>query len=153
MGSYFDGMLRYFEFWGRSSRLQYFMFFLVQALMIGVGIVSDYKVRGGIGPDLTHMPVTLFMVLVHFVPGITVQTRRLHDIGKSGGWILLNFVPLGSLVLLYWACRASGDGTFEVTPQFSRTAKRVSTIPAGVRMGSSRGASGSIGDLNEGRFI
>jgi uncharacterized membrane protein YhaH (DUF805 family) len=41
--------------------------------------------------------------LVFLLPSISVATRRLHDIGKSGWWQLLAFVPvLGILVLIYW---------------------------------------------------
>jgi len=40
--------------------------------------------------------------VVFFIPSITVATRRLHDIGKSGWWQLLVFTGVGILVLIYW---------------------------------------------------
>lgn len=32
--------------------------------------------------------------LVNIIPGIAIGIRRMHDIGKSGWWILINLVPL-----------------------------------------------------------
>tara|TARA_R110000868_G_scaffold18765_19_gene81948 strand:- start:3246 stop:3710 length:465 start_codon:yes stop_codon:yes gene_type:complete len=154
MGSYLDGMLRYFEFWGRSSRAQYFLFFLFQLLLVCAGMAIDYKMHGGFGRSLTQMPYTLFMVLIHIVPAVTVQVRRLHDIGKSGAWFLLSFVPLGSLVLLYWAFQPSDGQQDYAENNAGRPRQRArSTIPAGVRMGNSGRLSNGGPDLNEGRFI
>ncbi len=54
--------------------------------------------------------LTVFMAVFHVVPQITISVRRLHDIGRSGFWYLLNFVPFGGLVLLFWACVGSDLG-------------------------------------------
>ena len=154
MGSYLDGMLRYFEFWGRSTRRQYWLFFLFQVVMVVAGIVIDYQLSGGFLGSLQHMPVTLFMVIIHYIPGITVQVRRLHDIGKSGAWYLLTFVPFGGLVLLYWACRASDAGRNNFGDlETDVPAVRASSIPAGVRLGTGRRTTGDGGIQAEGRFI
>jgi len=154
MSSYFDGMLRYFEFWGRSTRMQYWMFFLIQFLLTCAGIAIDFQINGRLGTHWRQMPVTLFMVIIHLIPGIMVQVRRLHDIGKPGGWYLLTFLPLGSLVLLYWACLASDvpDNRYGTHEQPS-SAPRGSTIPAGVRFGSGRPSGGGGPAPVEGRFI
>lgn len=158
MGSYFDGMLRYFEFSGRSTRLQYWMFFLVQLVLLAIAVFADYtwgNLARASHVSITVLPLTLFVVLVHIVPGITVQVRRLHDIGKSGAWYLLNFVPFGGLLLFYWACCASETGSNYEGPEVSsyrpRTSK-ASTIPQGVRMGNGRTPTGGQ-QPGEGRFI
>jgi hypothetical protein len=36
--------------------------------------------------------------------------RRLHDVGRSGWWILIAFTGIGVFVLLYWLIRASDAG-------------------------------------------
>lgn len=145
MGSYFDGMLRYFEISGRSTRMQYWMFFVIQFVLLVLAVVADYQLGGFARPRNPQAPLTLFVVFVHIVPAITVSIRRLHDIGKSGAWYLLNFVPMGGMVLFYWACCASESGTnifdgpapstYEPRgggrPQNLRT-----TIPRTVRMGN-----------------
>lgn len=45
----------------------------------------------------------LVFIAVFAIPSLAVLGRRLHDIGWSAWWILLIFVPLGSLVL-FVAC-------------------------------------------------
>ncbi|QQR35219.1 DUF805 domain-containing protein [Devosia oryziradicis] len=145
MGSYFDGMLRYFELSGRSTRMQYWMFFLIQFVLLVLAVVADYQLGGFAHPKYPQAPLTLFVIFVHAVPAITVSVRRLHDIGKSGAWYLLNFVPFGGVVLLFWACCASepGRNIYDDTepsryePRGGRPARQAqTTIPRAVRMGS-----------------
>ena len=47
-----------------------------------------------------------------FLPGLGVGVRRLHDIGKSGWWMLINFVPVvGWIIFLLFMCSDSQAGT------------------------------------------
>lgn len=49
--------------------------------------------------------------LATFIPGIAISFRRLHDLDKSGWWLLLMLVPLvGWVVLIYWNCTRGTDG-------------------------------------------
>lgn len=153
MGAYFDGMLRYFELSGRSTRTQYWMFYLIQLLMLAAGIIVDYKMGGAISTRMNRMPVTLFMMFIHLVPASTVQVRRLHDIGRSGGWYLLNFVPFGGLVLLYWACLGSDQSNRYDVMTPASAALPQSSIPRGVRMGNTLVAGRTGPSPTEGRFI
>jgi uncharacterized membrane protein YhaH (DUF805 family) len=102
--SYFDGMLRYFELGGRSSRRQYWLFALFSMVLILLGFWADFA-TGGIDPRVHQLGFfSLFALIVHVIPGVTVTVRRLHDSGRSGFWYLLNFVPFGGLVLLVFMC-------------------------------------------------
>lgn len=155
MRSYFDGMLRYFEFSGRSTRMQYWMFFLVQILLVGLAVAIDYQMGGFANPRNIQAPLALFVCFAHIVPGVTVQVRRLHDIGRSGAWYLLHFVPFGGLVLFYWACCASEAGnnyydgpapsSYAQRNRPQSAAPRASTIPRQVRMGSNSVRPPSLG--------
>ncbi len=43
--------------------------------------------------------------LAVLVPGLAVCVRRLHDIGKSGWWVLIGLVPvIGGIWLLVLMC-------------------------------------------------
>jgi uncharacterized membrane protein YhaH (DUF805 family) len=87
---------------GRSRRKEYWFFTL---LMIAVSIIADvidtvlglkYIFSGYFGP------VGFLAALAFVIPSFTVGIRRLHDIDRTGWWILLSFVPfIGWLVLLY----------------------------------------------------
>jgi uncharacterized membrane protein YhaH (DUF805 family) len=42
--------------------------------------------------------------IIHFIPGLAVSVRRLHDTDRSGWWILIFIIPLIGwiwLVVLY----------------------------------------------------
>lgn len=79
---------RAFDFNTRSSRAEFWWFTLFQFL-IGLAILM-------IMPFLSPIYSLLLMI-----PAIAVSIRRLHDIGKSGWWLLLIFLPLiGAIVLL-----------------------------------------------------
>ena len=162
MRSYFDGMLRYFEISGRSTRMHYWMFYLVYYLLIVLSVFVDIQAGGFADLRNPVLTATLFVVFVHAVPSVTVAIRRLHDIGRSGWWYLLSFVPFGGLVLLYWACCASEPGrNVYDDPEPSRyepypRPARASTIPRAIRMGSNAArppAVGYDGAATRDRFI
>jgi uncharacterized membrane protein YhaH (DUF805 family) len=56
-------------------------------------------------------------LLGFLVPIASVCSRRLHDIGKSGWWQLLNLVPVvGFFVLLFWLVKDSSPGENQYGP-------------------------------------
>ena len=53
-------------------------------------------------------PVGMIASLVLFLPSIALGVRRLHDIGRTGWWMLLVFIPLiGWLILIVFYCTKS----------------------------------------------
>ena len=61
--------------------------------------------------SFSSLGVTNFISsLIVLLPSLAVGVRRLHDIGKSGWWLLLWFaVIVGWVILLVWSVRKS-DG-------------------------------------------
>ncbi|WP_083760387.1 DUF805 domain-containing protein [Sulfurovum sp. NBC37-1] len=50
----------------------------------------------------------MIFALALLIPSIAIGVRRLHDIGKSGWWLLLGLIPiLGGLVLIYFFVQKS----------------------------------------------
>lgn len=80
-----DGFKRYAEFSGVSSRSQYWYFIL------GTSVASII-----IGWFLGDFGSNLF-TLATIIPTIAVAVRRMHDVGKSGWFIL---VPIYNFILL-----------------------------------------------------
>jgi uncharacterized membrane protein YhaH (DUF805 family) len=57
-------------------------------------------VLGTVDTQAKHGVLSSVYILAMVVPSVAVAVRRLHDIGRSGWWFLLNFIPmLGSFVL------------------------------------------------------
>lgn len=102
-GALKDGFARYVDFKSRSTRSQYWWFTLWSVLFsIGSTILDASLGMGDSGP------IGLLVSLVFFLPSIAVAIRRLHDIGRTGWWMLLVFVPLlGWIVLLVFYCTKS----------------------------------------------
>ncbi|MDQ2956033.1 MAG: DUF805 domain-containing protein, partial [Actinomycetota bacterium] len=56
-------------------------------------------------------------VLVIIVPSIAVTWRRLHDVGRSGGWFFMSIIPLvGGIFLLVYECSDSQPGANQFGP-------------------------------------
>jgi uncharacterized membrane protein YhaH (DUF805 family) len=102
---------RYAEFSGRSRRMEYWMFTLIHVLIIlvlSIGIVGFGLMKEPVIGATSGLFIGAY-ALAAFVPGLAVTVRRLHDIDKSGWWILISLVPVvGGLVLLVMTCF---DGT------------------------------------------
>lgn len=93
----------YASFSGRARRSEYWGFALFNTL--GLFALSILSVL--IGDSPTGILYSLW-VLVFLIPNIAVLVRRLHDVGKSGWYTLMIFIPLiGSILLLIWTCTDS----------------------------------------------
>ena len=71
-----------------GQRAEYWYFFLCNLIVaIALGII---------GAVIGHNSNILGMLycLAVFIPNLAVIVRRLHDIGKSGWWILIGLIPL-----------------------------------------------------------
>ena len=98
----------YANFSGRARRKEYWMFVLVQAIvMIGLMILDsvlglDFELQG---ISLGYGYLYLIGLIVHFIPSLAVLVRRLHDVGKSGWFYFIFLIPLiGVLWLLVLYC-------------------------------------------------
>lgn len=95
---YFKVLSQYADFSGRAQRMEYWMFTLFNILiMLGLELMDAVL---GIGPVFSGI-----YGLAVLIPSLAVAVRRLHDIDKSGWWLLVVVIPLlGALFLLYWFC-------------------------------------------------
>ncbi len=117
---------RYAEFSGRSRRREYWMFTLIHSVIILVLCI------GIVGFGLSKQPVvgatsSLLLsayALAALVPSLAVAVRRLHDIDKSGWWILIGLVPVvGGIILLVFAILdgTQGDNQYGPDPKASQS--------------------------------
>ena len=94
-----DGLTRYADFSGVSTRSQYWYFTL--ALFLAT-LVLQFAAG-----DL----VTNIFTFLTILPSLAVSIRRMHDIGKSGWWILISLIPIaGPIWALVLLCTDSNPG-------------------------------------------
>ena len=80
---------KYATFTGRATRSEYWYFYLFYIIAYVVGMILDATAGSQFIQYLFIVPLWL--------PQIAVGVRRMHDVGKSG-WFLL--IPIYNLVLL-----------------------------------------------------
>ena len=108
------GFANYFNFKTRASRSEYWYFILFLVIVSVAITLVDLAMSG---PDGKFLLNTIFS-LATFIPSLSVLVRRLHDIGRSGWYVLLGLIPLvGIIILIYWACQPSTPQQNEYGPQ------------------------------------
>ncbi|MEM6383863.1 MAG: DUF805 domain-containing protein [Pseudomonadota bacterium] len=106
---------RYTQISGRARRSEYWYWVLFYVL----GLISCYFVDAALFSEAvaqTGVFSNIFILAV-VIPFICVAARRLHDIGRSGWWQLIGFVPLiGLIIMLWWTTRPSEPQDNEYGP-------------------------------------
>ncbi len=99
----------YVNFQGRAVRSEFWYFMLFQVLVMAPLIYIDETLNPG--DQLGKMSAVVAVChLLFLVPNLSVTVRRLHDIDRSGWWILLPLTVVGVFVLLYWHCARGTEG-------------------------------------------
>ena len=97
---------KYFNFRDRASRSEYWYFQLIFTLVsIPLFIYED----SFNDKELIYSGISAIVVLLLFIPAISVSVRRLHDIDKSGWFVLISAIPFIGWIIL--AIMLIGKGT------------------------------------------
>lgn len=100
MSWYLEVLRKYAVFSGRARRKEYWMFFLINIIVaVIIGFVTGF-IGGalGMGAALSNSASTIYSLAI-LIPSIAVGVRRMHDLGRSGWWIIFPFVNLVFLCL------------------------------------------------------
>lgn len=121
MNWYVEPWKKYADFSGRARRREYWTFALINSLIYVVLAVIG-AVSAGAEHNMFTPGMLLFWIfaLAAVVPSLACSVRRLHDIGKSGWWLLICFVPfVGGIILFIFALLDStpGDNAFGPNPK------------------------------------
>lgn len=129
-------LLRYFilavkktlDFQGRTSRKAYWMFVLFSNLIWFFCIFIDnvfeltyveYSWDYTYSYESLFGPFSTFFGIGAIFPGIALAIRRLHDVNKSGWYILINLIPiLGGLIFFFSMIKAGtyGENKYGLEP-------------------------------------
>ena len=123
MSYYLKVLQNYANFSGRARRSEYWYF----ALFNLFAIISTAILDGlfgttfdmGFGPS-PYGYITILYYFFILIPSFAVLVRRLHDVGKSGWFILISLIPLvGAIWLLVLVLTDSdtGDNAYGPNPK------------------------------------
>ena len=102
----------YVNFEGRASLSEFWWVMLFQFL-IGIAFTILSAVGIALSPYVA-LVIQILSVLASlglFLPSLSLSVRRLHDIGKSGVYLLMGLIPFaGGIILLVYFCTASDGG-------------------------------------------
>ena len=101
--------LRYAAFGGRARRLEFLSFYFV-SVGLGIWAVIADMLLGTAGDLDGNGTCLVVLALLCVIPNFALIVRRLHDMGRSGWWLLaILFVPV--LGWIAWACLAIIPGS------------------------------------------
>ena len=127
MKYYLKALKNYAVFNGRATRSELWFFILFNFIFAIIAAVLD-NIFGTTFPIMDspywHLPWEygyIYMVYCIFIilPSLALEVRRLHDVGKSGWFILISLIPLvGAIWLLILFCTKgnSGDNNYGPDP-------------------------------------
>jgi uncharacterized membrane protein YhaH (DUF805 family) len=96
---------KYATFEGRAARSEVWWWFLA---IIIASIVAGL-IDGLLFPNMQLLSLLLGLAII--VPNLAVGARRLHDIDRTGWWLLMCLLPIiGTLVLLWFFIQKGTDG-------------------------------------------
>jgi inner membrane protein yhaI len=100
---------KYAMFKGRANRSEFWLFALVN---VAISIVYQILVSVLAGSTAATLIVSIIfgvIALAILVPGLALSVRRMHDIGKGGGWIFINLVPFIGGIWFLVLCIKEGE--------------------------------------------
>ena len=120
MSWYLEALKKYAVFSGRSRRREYWYFVLFNIIVSIVLGAIDGLLLGTLDSGMGVGLLSGIYSLAVLIPTLAVTVRRLHDIDRSGWWILIGLVPLiGVIVLLVFALLdgTPGDNRYGPNPK------------------------------------
>jgi len=109
----------YVKFSGRASRNEYWYYTIFYNLSLTLSQLLLFTLG-------RHLPIvellyanlglTVFFFLGFLLPNLSVFVRRLHDVGRSGWWLLLAITIIGAIPLLYWIFQKGSDAENQFGP-------------------------------------
>lgn len=106
-----EGYGKLFSFHGRTSVKDFWLFIIFSTIVYLLAYAFAAKTQG----------IRDLYTIIYFLSTLSIQVRRLHDAGKSGGYILFWIIPIiGALILLFNFFRTDAyENRFGLNPEYS----------------------------------
>jgi len=91
---------KFATFDGRASRSEYWWFQFFYILVVIVAVILDGVLVGGNLESAGALEIVSQLILL--LPALAVTARRLHDVDRSGWWMLVGITIVGLIPLFIW---------------------------------------------------
>jgi uncharacterized membrane protein YhaH (DUF805 family) len=91
MKYYILGLQNYFNISGKSTKTEFWYFFLVQILL-------SFVILG-----ISIFQLTIAFIIISITPSLSIQFRRINDIGKTRFWATLSLILTTIDLILYFS--------------------------------------------------
>lgn len=107
---------KFATFTGRAPRSEYWwwvLFVFVTTIILSIVDAAVFMSAG-----MPMAPLSTIFSLATLVPYVAVTIRRMHDVNRSGWWMLIPLTVIGIIPYLYWMCSrgTAGDNRFGPDP-------------------------------------
>jgi uncharacterized membrane protein YhaH (DUF805 family) len=107
---YLAVLKNYAGFNGRAGRSEFWMFFLINLVIV---VVLEI-----IGALIKTQIIYYLYALAVLIPYLAVSFRRLHDTGRSAWWLLIGLIPIvGAIVLIVFCAMPGQQGSNQYGPE------------------------------------
>ena len=100
---------KYALFKCRANRSEFWLFALVNVALSIVYQILISVLASSTAATLIVSIIFCVIALAILVPGLALSVRRMHDIGKGGGWIFISFVPIIGSIWFLVLCIKEGE--------------------------------------------
>ncbi len=107
-----SGFRNYVTFSGRAARSEFWYWVLFVLLVNAAANIIDMAMLSSGGVGIMGALVGLAL----FLPGLAVGIRRLHDLDRTGWWLLIAFTGVGIILLIVWDCMKGTTGSNQYGP-------------------------------------
>ena len=102
---------KYATFSGRASRSEYWYFSLFGSIVaLASPLIYSVTARNTVG-----FAINVIINLVLLLPYLAVSVRRLHDIDRTGWWVLLLWIPFIPALLIFTTVEPAAQADVSVT--------------------------------------
>jgi uncharacterized membrane protein YhaH (DUF805 family) len=108
MNYYLRAFKNFLDFEGRANKSEFWYFVLFNILFSATAMLIDriFEIQT---PLFKSDSISRIYSIIVFIPGLAVTVRRLHDAGKTGGFIFIVLIPIIGIIWLLLILSADGD--------------------------------------------
>ena len=114
-----NAFVKCLDFKTRATRSEFWYFYLFTTAVGFVGLQLDIFFQlqlidillSNSSESIVLGPVYIFLYFLFLIPSFSLYFRRLHDVNRSGWWLLIVLIPfIGIITIIFFMCLKGTEG-------------------------------------------